>query len=129
MARTRQWLTRHPLTVTTVLVAILILGWCFLAYPRGVIVAWVDYTRGHYEVQTFGYPAPWAWEFRRLIQERYGVEVKAVAGCVVSPQLVWYVHGYNSVSCSRLRKKFGKDILAECVKEAQAAWQSEHPRD
>jgi hypothetical protein len=94
-----------------------------------MIAAWADHARGHYEVQTFGYPAPWRAEYRRLLRERYGVEVHAVAGCVVTEDLVWYVRGYNSVSRPRIQARFGKDIFAECAEEARAAWEQAHPQE
>lgn len=121
MAEIRHWSKLRRLIVAAVTLA---LGWWVSAYPRGMIAAWIDHARGHYEVQTFGLPAPWAREYRRLVKERYGVEVKAVAGCEVAENLVSYVQGYNSVSQQRILARHGKDIFAECLTEAR-----EHPRE
>jgi hypothetical protein len=117
----RKWLIR-----VVVSLFLLIIVWWYSAYPRGMIVAWFDLVCGHYEVKTFGYPARWSWEYRLLIYERYGVKIKAVAGCVVDEELVWYVDGYNSVSYPRIRARFGKDIFAECRAEAKASWDKSH---
>ncbi len=122
-------MTRRRLLIAAVVFLLLAIGWRFSAYPRGMLVAWADHARGHYEVQTYGYPMPWAWEYRRLIQDRYGVEVHSVAGCVVTEDLVQYVRGYNDVSRSRIQARFGKDIFAECAEEARASWEQSHPRE
>jgi hypothetical protein len=127
MAEARQWLTRRRRIVAAVALLVLAIGWWFSAYPRGMIAAWADGARGHNEVKVFGLPPPWVREYARLVRERYGVEVNAVAGCVVSPDLVWYVDGYNSVSEPRIRARHGKDIFAECADEARAAWELAHP--
>jgi hypothetical protein len=72
--------------------------WYPTAYPRGAAMAYIDAVRGHREVKVYGYPAPWDGEYSQLLKEKFGVTFRPVAGCVVSPFLIWYVHGYNSVS-------------------------------
>jgi len=128
MAEARRWLTRRRLIVAAVALLV-VAGWWFSAYPRGMIAAWADGARDHHEVKVFGLPPPWAGEYARLARERYGVEVNAVAGCVVTQDLVWYVDGYNSVAEPRIRARHGKDIFAECAEEARAAWELAHPRE
>jgi hypothetical protein len=119
MAAAGQWITRHPLLVVVVGLPLLTVGWSMSAYPRGMIAAWFDHACGHYEVKSAGYPVYWAWEYRRLLQERYGVKDNHVAECKVSIQLDWYIDGYNSVSRPRIKAHFGKDIFAECLEEAE----------
>src|SRR5436309_521990 len=51
-------------------------------YPFGMLIASIDYTRGHHEVQSWGLPFPWSREFRGLLRERYGVVVNTVGGCM-----------------------------------------------
>lgn len=123
----RSWLTRRRLIDAALSLPLLVLAWWISAYPRGMIVALADCACGQYEVQTFGYPAPWLPEFRRLASARYGVEVRVVAGCVVTEELVQYVHGYNAVSRSRIHARFGKDVIAECAEDARTAWKLAHP--
>ena len=126
MAEARQLLTRRRLIVAAVGLLAIALGWWFSAYPRGMIAAWADGSREYDEVQVYGLPFPWDGEYARLLRERYGVKVNYVAGCVVTQDLVWYVDGYNSISEPRIRKRFGKDIFAECAADAQAGWEREH---
>jgi len=125
----RPWLTRRRLVIAAVSLPLLALVWWFSAYPRGMIVALANCTFGHYEIQTFGYPAPWLSEYRRLTSERYDVKVRVVAGCVVTEELVQYVRGYNCVSRGLIETRFGKDVIAECAEDAEAAWKRAHPNE
>jgi hypothetical protein len=101
--------------------------WYCTAYPRGMLAAHIDHERGRHEVQVIGYPCPWESEYDSLLRSRYGVELRTVAGCVVSEDLCWYVSGYNSVSRRLANERYGKDIFAECAADAEALWIAQHP--
>jgi hypothetical protein len=107
--------------------ALLVL-WLLTAYPRGAVMAYADRARGHREVKVYGYPPRERAEYARLLRERYGVKLNAVAGCVVTEELTWYVRGYNAVSSRRLNEEYGRDIFAECWEEAGRRWRAEHPQ-
>ena len=53
--RLKAFLARHPLAciAAAILVAV---SWYVSAYPRGMLAAWFDQARGHYEIQVLGYP-------------------------------------------------------------------------
>jgi hypothetical protein len=97
--------------------------WSFTASGRGQILARYDISRGHYEVLGYGLPAAWRPEYARLLQERYGVKFRSVAGCIVSTGLVAYVDSYNRVSTEAVNRKFGHDVFDECSDEAHKKWQ------
>src|ERR1039458_9994430 len=63
-------------------------------------------------------PAPWRSEFVRILRERYGIEDRVVAGCIVSPPLLAYTEGYNRVSMAAANRKFGHDVFKESVADA-----------
>jgi len=121
------FVTRRRVLVGLVAVIFAVVGWWLLAYPRGMLGASFDNARGHYEIQVFGKPPPWESELARLLQTRYGVEIKSVAACIVTDQLVNYIEGYNAVSRSRIETRLGKDVFAECAREARTTWEREHP--
>jgi hypothetical protein len=98
--------------------------WFLGGYPRGMAMAYLDQARGHYEVQNYGYPAPWRGDYGRLLEEKFGVKLNAVAGCVASPWLDAYVSGYNEVSRRRLNERFHHDIFAEFAQLAEARWKA-----
>lgn len=120
---------RHRVLIAFAVLLLAVIVWWLTAYPRGMVVAWFDHARGHYEIKVYGFPAPWSCEYARLLKLRYGIEVNAVAGCVVTEQLVHYVAGYNAVSQPRIETRFGKDVFAECADDARKAWEREHPNE
>jgi hypothetical protein len=106
-----------------------VLAWYISAYPRGMLVAWFDQARGHYEIQATGLPAPWRGETARLLDARYGVKLRGVAGCVVPLDVGIYVDGYSAVSEPHMLAHFGKDVFAECSEEARKAYEHRNPSD
>jgi hypothetical protein len=92
--------------------------WWLSAPLRGELVACFDISRGHYEVLGYGLVSPTRYEYTRLLRERYGVEYRAVADCIVSLTLVSYAGGYNTVSMFAARRKFGHDVFQECEEDA-----------
>jgi hypothetical protein len=87
----------------------------------------VDLLRGHYEILGLGLPAPWHPEYARLLRERYGIQERVVAGCVVSKSLLAYVEGYNSVTMSAANRKFRRDIFHESIADASRNWNLRQP--
>jgi hypothetical protein len=96
------------------------IGWLVSGGIRGQLVAHFDVARGHYEILSLGLPAHWRSEFARILRERYGIEDRVVAGCMVSPPLLAYTEGYNRVSMTAANRKFGRDIFKESA--ADAMW-------
>jgi hypothetical protein len=129
MTSFRQFLprSRRAWGLTVAAAVVLTVAWYVGAYPRGMLMAYIDHACGHDEIQTSGYSAGYGWEYGRLLQERYGVRLHAVADCKVWPHERWYVRGYNSVSERLLTKKHGRDIFAECEALALQQWRAEHP--
>jgi hypothetical protein len=81
-----------------------------------------DALRGHYCELTYGLPTSRRPQYARLLRERYGIELHAVAGCIASNAMVSYVHGYNEVSTTGANRKFGCDIFKECAEDARRIW-------
>ena len=99
------WSRRARLVAVWAGVALVVL-WIPLAYPRGVLLAYLHHARGHYELK-----------------------LDLAGGCMPSPWLVWYVDGYNSVSERLLIQKYGRNVFRECYAAALRQWQAEHPDD
>jgi hypothetical protein len=98
---------------------LLVVLWVVTAYPRGMAVAYFDHARGHDEVKRGGPGIHNDPGYRQLLRERYGVEVGWGEDCSIWPWF-WegeYFSGYNSVSESFLRRKYGKNVTAECAEE------------
>ena len=123
----RQYLRKHKWIATLcILSAFLTLCWLWsLAAPiRGRLAAHVDLQRGRYQVLGYGLPSPSRPEYARCLRERYKIEFRPVAGCIVSESLVSYVNAYDSVLEEATRRKFGRDVFQECADEAATKWKA-----
>ena len=89
----------------------------------GELLARVDVAHGRYFELGYGLPAPWVPEYTRLLRERYGVEHRPVAGCLVSQSLISFVRAYNSVSTAAAKRRFGHDIFKESCNDARRNWE------
>jgi len=76
-------------------------------------MAHFDVARGRYRQLAFGLAVPTRSPYARLLGERYGIEMRAVAGVIVSDSLVAYVQGYNMVSAAAANRKSGRDVSRE----------------
>ena len=73
----------------------------------------------------YGLPVPWRPEYARCLRERYKIEFRPVAGCLVSDSLVSYVNTYDSVIEEAARAKLGRDVVKECADESMLRWKAQ----
>src|SRR5581483_12227336 len=99
----------HKKFAAVIVVGLLLVGWWFSVSARGYFGARFDVARGHYEVQSMGLRFAWSSNYAHLLRERYGIEDRVVAGCVVSESLRSYVNAYNEVTWAAAKRKFGRD--------------------
>jgi hypothetical protein len=123
----RNFIRNHKKLTASVAVPTCLLLWAVLwsAVPRvrGQLVARFDIARGHYEILGYGLPVPWYADDVRLLRERYGIEYRPVAGCIVSATLIAYVDNYNGVIAAAANRKFGHDVFKECAGDARKSWE------
>src|SRR4051794_12231420 len=93
----------HKLTTAICISAVFLAGcwpnwpWSLAAPSVGRVAAHRDIRHGRYEMLGYGLPGPWRPEYARCLRERYRIEFRPVAGCIVSDSLVSYVNAYDSV--------------------------------
>jgi hypothetical protein len=113
---------RKKLGGAIALVALLVIAlqaWPATAALRGRIAARIDLRSGHYKILVYGLPPADRPEFARLLRERYGIEMEAVASCTVSEPLLSYADAYNEVSIAAANHKFGRGVFEESEEEAE----------
>lgn len=98
--------------------------WPMFSVVHGRLDATLDVRRGHYQRLVYGLPVPWRPRYAQCLKERYDVEMRPVAGCIVSSSLEAYVRGYDSVMDKAIERKFGHSIYSECVSEAESQWKA-----
>jgi hypothetical protein len=119
MASRSRRLLKSVVVVGTGLAVVLL--WYLTPYHRGVLMGHIDHGRGHYELKLYGGPPPSpdlqekVTRYARLLEDRYGVELNPVTGCIVTWELVEYCNGYNATSRRLLIDRHGKDVFAECA--------------
>jgi hypothetical protein len=82
-----------------------------------------DLKAGKLRLKTYGLPAPWSGRFRALAREKLGVEIEAVAGCVVGEDLLERTAGYNGPMRQEINRRFGPGALDKLAEEARAQHQ------
>ena len=121
----RRYFRRHWKRVAFIaVVAMLLTGW-LTAAVRGNLVAHFDVARGHYEMQEYGLPSGITRDCWKLLQDRYGIRHRTVAGCRVMPWVVWYSDAYNEVVMADARRKYGRDVFGECRDEVMKAYEEQ----
>ena len=78
-----------------------------------------DLRAGKLANEGFGLPAPWASTYDRLLHQRYGVEARSVAGCLVTRDIVGHAVGYNEVMDAEIKRRFGADVFERTAAEAK----------
>jgi hypothetical protein len=101
---------------------LLTIAWLQSESVRGRIAAEMDVRRERFFVLGFGLPPAWLPDYAKLLHDRYGIEYRAMAGCIVSQSLISYVDGYNSVSTAAINRKYQMDVPLETAEEAQRDW-------
>jgi hypothetical protein len=122
-----QFIRRHKRLSAVLVVGFVIAGfwgWDLSAQMRGQLIAHFDLSRRHYRILMLGLPTPWRPEYAHILLERYGIENRVVAGCVVTQPLLAYVDGYNQVSMSAANRKFGRDVFKDSIPAAIRNWKA-----
>ncbi len=75
-ARLLHWLSaQRPRIMVFALFLALPVAWYFTAYPRGMLMAYIDHARGHYEEKRYGLPFFFEGDDRDQLRQKYGVTV------------------------------------------------------
>jgi hypothetical protein len=90
------------------------------AYEAGRREAGRDIREGRLIIEMYGGPPPiWLAECAKLLEQRYGVRLKDIAGCVVDFQIEGHERGYNEVSRAEIQRRFGRDVVEETKAEVK----------
>jgi hypothetical protein len=88
----------------------------FSAYRTGRADAERDVAAGILAIEEFGLGAGTGHSVR-LLRERYGIEIRATAGCIVNEKILGHGAGYNAVSEAEIDRRVGSDRVAAVRKE------------
>jgi hypothetical protein len=85
-----------------------------------------DIARGKLGVVGYGMPGPWVSEYREVLQRDYGIEYRAIAGCVVSEGILKYAAAYNEAMDRRITALHGAHVFDDAMKKAEALGVQRH---
>ena len=80
-----------------------------------------DIAAGKYRVLTYGLPSLESFRAHDLLEERHGIVVEPIAGCIIDEEIAVRAKAYNAVSRPAIERKFGKDVFERARREAQEA--------
>ena len=119
------FLRKHKILAALIVLAAIVLfvvAWDASASLRGRLAARMDLARGRYAILAYGLPPGESEEYARLLKERYGIEYRQVALCLVSPELVAYAGSYNKLSVAAAESRFHRGLFRETDEDAQRIW-------
>ena len=97
------------------------------AYRDGHQEAVADIAHGKLGVVSYGLPAHWVPEYREVLQRDYGIEYRAIAGCVVSDGILKYAAAYNKVMEARIIAQYGAHVFDDAERKSEALYAQRHP--
>jgi len=93
------------------------------AYFGGRFEAHIDVLRGSYSIRVYGTQDGAIVEYKEILSNELDVEVVAVAGCIVSQELVDKTDGYNDTMEAAIEKRYGQGILERLWRRARSDYQ------
>ena len=97
------------------------------AYHAGRTSAAKDVAAGQLTIEVYGLGAGHDF-YAKTLQERYQIQPKVVADCLVDEQILGHAAGYNSVSEAEIERRFGSGTLAVLHEETQRHYAA-HPNE
>lgn len=88
------------------------------AASKGRIAAREDIKAGLLVLRTYGFAAGARTTYAELLERKLGVRMRAVAGCVVSEDLIAETAAYNAVMTAEIKRRFGPRALDDIHREA-----------
>ena len=90
------------------------------AYEAGRRDAERDIREGRLIIEVFGGPPPGWWDqCAKLLDQRYGIHLREIAGCVVDARILGHERGYNEVSRAEITRRFHRDVAEETKAEVK----------
>jgi hypothetical protein len=116
-------------TFATIILGTLLLGGCATmqsnsSFKAGKTQANEDIANGILAIEQAGFLMKFDEEYVQLLKQKYGVEVRRVAFCVVHEDVEEHMRGYNKVAEAEIERRFGKGCLLKAEQQAQALYEA-----
>jgi hypothetical protein len=78
-----------------------------------------EIAEGRLALETMGLPPVSRGAYRDILKERHGIQLRAVAGCIVNSTITGHARGFNEVMTAEIAKRFGPDALEKAGADAE----------
>jgi hypothetical protein len=99
----------------------------FSAYRAGRAEAQKDVAAGILAIEEYGFGAG-AGLAAGILRERYQIEIRATAGCMVDEKIIGHAAGYNKVSEAEIDRRVGRDRVDAAREEGARLGAEQHER-
>ncbi len=79
-----------------------------------------EIAQGTLALETMGLPPVSRGAYIDILKQRHGIQLRAVAGCLVTPSITGHARGFNEVMLAEIQKRFGPDALANAERDAES---------
>jgi hypothetical protein len=86
---------------------------------QGQADALKEIAEGRLALETMGLPAVWRGTYMDLLKERHGIQLRAVAGCIVNSSITGHARGFNEIMTAEIAKRYGADALDKARTDAE----------
>ena len=102
-------------------------AWMFFsAYRTGRAEAQKDVAAGNLAIEEFGFGAGSGGQ---ILRERYQIELRPIAQCLVDQRILGHAAGYNSVSEPEIHRRFGRERITAARDEGVKLAMEESARE
>lgn len=88
-----------------------------------------DLAKGTLAQETYGLPTIYQGEYFKLLAEKYPIEMRPVAGCLVDDKIVGHAAGYNEIMDREIEHRFGTNILDKAFADAKKHYKEQLEKD
>ena len=93
----------------------------FTAHRAGGVEAKRDLSAGVLAVESYGLPMP--PEYDRILRDRYGIQLRWLAGDYNVPaKVLGHAEGYNELSRAEIKRRFGDGVIESAAEESLKRW-------
>jgi hypothetical protein len=93
------------------------------AYHKGRADALSELNKGVLAVESFGLPPAWVRLYEKILKEKYGIEDRTVAGCMVNDEIIGHAKGFNEVMEREIKKRWTEDVFEQASNEAHKEYE------
>ncbi len=92
---------------------------------EGHAAALKELAAGRLALETYGLPSRSRGAYIDILKEKYGIQLRMTAGCIVNSTITGHARGFNETMMAEITKRFGPDALAQAEKEAETRYREQ----